>query len=52
MTLAVEYQNTLALLNKALRTLDELGEGIAAAHLSGVIDIISQRREDAPDSPH
>jgi hypothetical protein len=36
------YIDTLALLTQALQTLDELGEGIAAAHLSGVIDMISQ----------
>ena len=35
------YIDTLALLTQA-QTLDELGEGIAAAHLSGVIDMISQ----------
>lgn len=43
------YLDTLVLLNTALKALDELGEGIAAAHLCAVIDIVAARI--GPESP-
>jgi hypothetical protein len=37
------YIDTLVMLKDALRALDELDEGIAAAQLCGVIDIVADR---------
>lgn len=37
------YILTLDLLTRALNTLDEMDEAIAAAHLSGVIDMVRER---------
>jgi len=42
---APQYFATLALLHEALASLDQMGEGIAAAHLSSVIDILASRVE-------
>lgn len=39
---AGEYFDVLALLQRALESLDALEENVAAAHLSGVIDIVSE----------
>ncbi|MCP3734884.1 hypothetical protein M9979_08375 [Sphingomonas sp. RP10(2022)] len=47
-----QYFTTLTLLNQALDALDELGEGIAAAHLSSVIDLVAARIGEPSRSQH
>lgn len=50
--LTPEYFATLALLRDALSALDELGEGIAAAHLSSVIDLVAARIGETSTARH
>ncbi len=46
------YLDTLAVLGDALKALDELNEGIAAAHLCMVIEIISARVQQDGSARH
>lgn len=45
-SLPVPYFGALDLLTRALGMLDDLNEGIAAAQLSGVIDLVAARIGD------
>lgn len=46
------YIRALDLLTRALSTLDDLDEGIAAAQLSGVIDLVAARLGDQSRCTH
>jgi len=44
---AREYFDVLTLLQRALESLDAMNEHVAAAHLSGVIDIVAASVDQA-----
>ncbi len=50
--LSTPYLRTLDLLTRALGALDELGEGVAAAQLSGVIDMVAARISEESGCTH
>ena len=49
---SLSYAATLDLLTRALATLDALDEGVAAAHLCSVIDLVAARLGDHSLSRH
>ncbi len=48
----LSYAATLDLLTRALATLDSLDEGVAAAHLCSVIDLVAARLGEHSLSRH